>query len=58
VQMLESKFRVYDMRTQHPAEGFAHLTEKVRRASGKAGVLQADGVRAGARGRRVQSRRW
>jgi hypothetical protein len=28
--MLESKFRVFDMRTQHPAEGFAHLTEKAR----------------------------
>lgn len=30
VTTLESKFRVFDMRTQHPTEGFAHLTEKVR----------------------------
>ena len=27
---LESKFSVYDMRTQHPTKGFANLTEKVR----------------------------
>lgn len=26
---LESKFYVYDMRTQHPTKGFASLTEKV-----------------------------
>ena len=26
---LESKFHVYDMRTQHPTKGFASLTEKV-----------------------------
>jgi WD40 repeat protein len=25
---LESSFAVYDLRTQHPTEGFAHLTEK------------------------------
>lgn len=29
VTTLESRFRVYDMRTQHPTEGFAYLTEKV-----------------------------
>lgn len=27
---LESSFQVFDMRTQHPQEGFAHLSEKVR----------------------------
>lgn len=27
---LESKFHVYDMRTQHPTKGFACVTEKVR----------------------------
>ena len=26
---LESKFSVYDMRTQHPTKGFASLTESV-----------------------------
>ncbi len=26
---LESSFQVFDMRTQHPQEGFAHLSEKV-----------------------------
>ena len=26
---LESKFSVYDLRTQHPTKGFAALTEKV-----------------------------
>lgn len=26
---LESKFHIYDMRTQHPKQGFASLTEKV-----------------------------
>ena len=29
VATLESKFRVYDLRTQHPEHGFAHLTERV-----------------------------
>lgn len=28
VTSLESRFRVYDMRTQHREEGFAFLTEK------------------------------
>ena len=27
---LESKFHVFDMRTQHPKKGFASVTEKVR----------------------------
>ena len=27
---LESKFSVYDLRTQHPTKGFTALTEKVR----------------------------
>jgi len=27
---LESKFHVYDMRTQHPTKGFASVTEKVQ----------------------------
>lgn len=26
---LESKFHVYDLRTQHPEKGFASLAEKV-----------------------------
>jgi hypothetical protein len=26
---LESKFYVFDVRTQHPEKGFAYLTEKV-----------------------------
>ena len=26
---LESKFHVYDLRTQHPEKGFASLSEKV-----------------------------
>lgn len=34
VTSLESRFRVYDMRTQHREEGFAFLTEKVRVAAG------------------------
>lgn len=29
VTTLESKFRVYDMRTQHKTEGFAYLSQKV-----------------------------
>ena len=29
VTSLESKFNVFDLRTQHPTEGFASLTEKV-----------------------------
>jgi hypothetical protein len=27
---LESKFYVFDVRTQHPTKGFASVTEKVR----------------------------
>ena len=30
VTTLESKFSLFDMRTQHPTKGFASLTEKVR----------------------------
>ena len=30
VASLESKFSVYDMRTQHPTKGFSSLTEAVR----------------------------
>ena len=33
VTTLESKFRVFDMRTQHPTEGFACLTEKAHKVS-------------------------
>ena len=29
VASLESKFSVFDLRTQHPTKGFASLTEKV-----------------------------
>ena len=28
---LESRMRVYDLRTQHPSDGFAFATDKVRR---------------------------
>ena len=30
---LESKFRVYDLRTKHPEEGFACLTEKAHKST-------------------------
>lgn len=30
---LESKFRTYDMRTQHPETGFAHLSEKAHKST-------------------------
>ncbi len=33
VTTLESKFRLFDMRTQHPQEGFACLTEKAHKAT-------------------------
>jgi WD repeat-containing protein 92 len=33
VTTLESKFRVYDARTQHPTEGFAHLSEKAHKST-------------------------
>lgn len=33
VTTLESKFRTYDMRTQHPTEGFAHLSEKAHKST-------------------------
>ena len=33
VTTLESKFRCYDMRTQHPADGFAHVTERAHRST-------------------------
>jgi WD repeat-containing protein 92 len=33
VTMLESKFKVFDMRTQHPSEGFASHTEKAHKAT-------------------------
>ena len=33
VTTLESKFHVFDMRTQHPQKGFASLTEKVHYSS-------------------------
>ncbi len=32
VTSLESKFTVFDLRTQHPTKGFASLTEKVESA--------------------------
>ena len=31
VTTLESKFRVFDMRTQHPTEGYSCLTEKAHK---------------------------
>lgn len=33
VTMLESKFRLFDCRTQHPAEGFAYVTEKCHKST-------------------------
>lgn len=30
---LESKFKVYDMRTRHPKKGFAHVSEKAHRST-------------------------
>lgn len=33
VTTLESKFRVYDMQTQHPVEGYAYLEEKAHKAT-------------------------
>ena len=33
ITTLESKFRVYDMRTEHPTEKFAHLTEKAHKST-------------------------
>ena len=30
ITSLESKFSVFDLRTQHPTKGFAMLTEKVQ----------------------------
>lgn len=33
VTTLESRFRLYDLRTQHPKEGFAHLTERAHKST-------------------------
>lgn len=33
VTTLESKFRVYDARTQHPTEGFAYLSERAHKST-------------------------
>lgn len=33
VTTLESKFRTYDMRTQHPEAGFAHVSEKAHKST-------------------------
>lgn len=33
VTTLESKFRVYDLRTQHPTEGFACLSERAHKST-------------------------
>lgn len=33
VTTLESKFRTYDMRTQHPTSGFAYLSEKAHKST-------------------------
>lgn len=30
---LESKFRLYDVRTRHPTEGYSHLTEKAHKST-------------------------
>jgi hypothetical protein len=31
--MLESKFRLFDLKTQHPVEGFAHRTERAHKST-------------------------
>ena len=33
VTTLESRFRVYDLRTQHPTEGFAHVSERAHKST-------------------------
>ena len=33
VTTLESKFRLYDLRTQHPSHGFSYLTEKAHKST-------------------------
>jgi WD repeat-containing protein 92 len=33
VTMLESKFRLFDLRTQHPVEGFASVTERCHKST-------------------------
>jgi WD repeat-containing protein 92 len=33
VTTLESRYRVFDMRTQHPSQGFAYLSEKAHKAT-------------------------
>lgn len=37
VSTLESKFRVYNMRTKHPEKGYSFLSEKVRSLPGNKG---------------------
>jgi hypothetical protein len=33
VTTLESKFRIYDMRTCHPTEGYSHLIEQAHKST-------------------------
>lgn len=33
VTTLESKFRLYDVRTQHPTDGFAFMSEKAHKST-------------------------
>lgn len=33
VTMLESRFRIFDMRTQHPTQGYTYLSEKAHKAT-------------------------
>lgn len=60
VTTLESRFRVYDMRTQHPTDGFAYLNEKVRRGrrEGKDAREGIGGVRGPWRGASSSKRAW
>ncbi len=30
---MDSRFRVFDLRTQHPTDGFAHVTERAHKAT-------------------------
>ena len=40
VTTLESKFHVFDTRTQHPTKGFASVTERVRLLSKTSLILE------------------
>ena len=51
---MKGAFRVYDMRTQHPTEGFARHTEKVSGCTTRGRSTQAMGLRTTQRTRCVR----